>query len=315
MAEAVLVLAGLLAAGLAGALALRLRRAAGRRGSLLLGATLDASLAAVLLAVLFEALWGLNYDRPALARRLGWEDLPAPDAAPAAELHRLADSLLAATNDAYEQALGTPDEGRPTALRVSDDALERGLDRLGDDLDLGPGWVARRGRAKGLAASGVLTRLGLTGFFFPLTGEAGYNRRAPASSLPQVIAHEKAHQRGVAREDEAELLGVLACSLSGEPYARYSGLLHAQRQTLHALARLDRDAAARLVGHRHPGVQRDVDASVAFWRAHHGRLARLGRVVNDRYLRNQGVREGVASYGGVVRLLVLHARTGRGWPR
>ena len=41
-----------------------------------------------------------------------------------------------------------------------------------------------------------------------------------------VIAHHKAHQRGYAKEDEANFIGYVICINSTEPYVRYSGYLY-----------------------------------------------------------------------------------------
>ncbi len=77
-----------------------------------------------------------------------------------------------------------------------------------------------------------MNHLGIVGIHFPWTGEADYNYTVPAFQLPHAIAHEKAHRRGVASEDEANFIGYLANALSDAPYARCSGFLFAQRQLL-----------------------------------------------------------------------------------
>jgi hypothetical protein len=153
-----------------------------------------------------------------------------------------------------------------------------------------------------------MNHLRLTGYYFPFTGEANFNRLQPASSLPHTVAHEHAHQRGIALEDEANFIGYLACAMSDDPYARYSGYLFAQRQLLSELAARDMARAQALVARRLPGVQRDVDFVRTFWQQYEGRAARLNEAVNDRYLRAQGERRGVASYAASRSLIVLFAR-------
>ena len=41
-----------------------------------------------------------------------------------------------------------------------------------------------------------------------------------------VIAHHKAHQRGYAKEDEANFVGYVICINSTDPPVRYSGYLY-----------------------------------------------------------------------------------------
>lgn len=43
-----------------------------------------------------------------------------------------------------------------------------------------------------------MSRINYTGFFFPYTAEANVNVDSPLCMLPSTIAHELAHQRGVA---------------------------------------------------------------------------------------------------------------------
>ena len=73
--------------------------------------------------------------------------------------------------------------------------------------------------------SRVLSALNFTGFFFPFTGEANLNVDSPECLLPATIAHELAHVRGVAPEQTANFVAILACDTSGDPLYAYSGYL------------------------------------------------------------------------------------------
>ena len=63
--------------------------------------------------------------------------------------------------------------------------------------------------------SRLMSAFNYTGFYFPYTGEATLNTDPPDNLLPATIAHEMAHQRGVASEQEANFVAVLACVESG----------------------------------------------------------------------------------------------------
>jgi hypothetical protein len=127
------------------------------------------------------------------------------------------------------------------------------------------------------------------------------------------MAHEMSHQRGFAREDEANFAGYLAASLASEPYPRYSAYVFAQRQLLSALARYDRDRASELAALRLPGVQRDIRAAVEYWARFEGATSRATRSMNDAYLRANRVPGGILSYNRSVELLVAYARSRGGW--
>jgi hypothetical protein len=272
---------------------------------------------AVVVVSLFYLSWGLNYARAPLATRLGWPPVERPaDKADndrqTREIAGLAADLVAATNANYRQFAGRDDLERPSDRPAGSPGLDAILDaayaRVQQRLALEPAFGVARGRAKPLVASAVMNHLQLTGFYFPWTGEANYNRLEPTPALPHTIAHEKAHQRGIAREDEANFIGYLVCIMSDDPYARYSGYLFAQRQLLSELVPHDPDRARTLIGLRARGVQRDVDFIRAFWQQYEGAASRVSETVNNTYLRSQGDRRGVAAYAASKSLIVLFAR-------
>jgi hypothetical protein len=228
------------------------------------------------------------------------------------ELRVLAGQLVEATNEAYLAAFGVPDLGSasaaPAGLAEVDAAIEAGFGRVAGELSMGHGFEGGRGRAKPMLASPVMSRLGLLGIYFPWTGEANFNALAPAWQLPMSIAHEKAHQRGIAGEDEANFLGFLAAARADDPYVRYSAYLFAQRQLLNELLRLDEEAGLALLARRLPGVQRDVDFSRAYWARFEGPAREAQQAFNDRYLEFHEVEGGIDAYGRSAQLIVLYAR-------
>ncbi|MCA9750725.1 MAG: DUF3810 family protein, partial [Gemmatimonadetes bacterium] len=224
-------------------------------------------------------------------------------------------SLVDESNTRYVALHGGTDAGEPTA-RGDDAATDRGLEEAwlvaGRALGL-PGIATRpRGRVKPLLASPILRRLGLSGVYCPFTAEATVNAEVPAVSYPQVVAHEKSHQRGIHPEDEANFLGWFVAECSRDPLARYSASVFAQRQLLFALLRADPDRARDLIARRHPGVQRDVDALRAYWTAAEGPAADAARRMNDAYLRTNRVEGGIESYGRSVQLMLRWAASHEG---
>ena len=78
---------------------------------------------------------------------------------------------------------------------------------------------------KEIFSSRVASRIGILGLYFPLTAEAGINVAQPKYAIPFSIAHELAHAKGVAREDEANFLAFVICSEARDSFVRYSGYL------------------------------------------------------------------------------------------
>ncbi len=257
---------------------------------------------------LFYVLWGFNYSRATLPQRLGW---PTPGEIDIEEVSELATQLVDAANAAYMEIHGVPDAGRPTQLPDDRHGLEDNLDegwRLArSELSL-PSLGGRYGRVKTPAFTGWYEWLGIAGFYFPYTGEANLRAGIPAVDHPKMLAHEKAHQRGVARESEANFWGYLSAAHAPDSYARYSAFVFAQVQLMVVLARADRELWSTLVDSRLAGVQRDIDDSRTYWRSFRGRGTRMGSRVNDAFLRTNRVEGGVQSYSRSALLFIAYAR-------
>ena len=91
------------------------------------------------------------------------------------------------------------------------------------------------GRVKPVLVSEVMSYMHITGVYSFFTGEANLNVGFPDYTLPYTAAHEMAHQRGIAREDEANFIAFLVCIGSEDPYIRYSGYLNVYEYVAGAL--------------------------------------------------------------------------------
>lgn len=65
----------------------------------------------------------------------------------------------------------------------------------------------------------------MQGYYFPFSMEANYNNVMYISNKPFTMCHELAHTRSYIYEDEANLIGYLACIGSDDLFFRYSGYL------------------------------------------------------------------------------------------
>jgi hypothetical protein len=248
----------------------------------------------------FLLLWGFNYARPPLEQRLG---LSPPSADPRVLLetgHRTA-ARTAALFEALEQHSG------PTRLPVSFSELDRVIDAGYRELELpGDPIESSTAPAKPLASSTLFSYLGISGIFVPFTGEPSVNALQPDAALPLVLAHEKAHQRGITHEGEANFAAFLVCSREGAPpYLRYAAYLFATQYLLGEAARyLPREEVAAAWERLGSGPMADVRALQEFWERYQGVASEITSEVNDSYLRALRVPEGVESYGTVVRMLL-----------
>lgn len=281
----------------------RLVRARGRRRPVLVAMLADAWAAAGALYLAFVILWGLNY------RRLPYAALAGLDARPAteAELTAVCERLISETNHARD---GLSEDAAGVA-RLADGragALRRAPAGYGVAPRLEPVLAGATAPAKPVMVSAVLSYLGISGIFSPFTGEANVNMTLPDPDVPFAASHELAHARGFAREDEANYVGYLACTRHPDADFRYSGLLAASVYAMNELARVDREGHARLDARRAAAVRRDLAALVAWAERYRGPAERASQAVNNAYLKTQGQKEGVRSYGRMVDLLIAEER-------
>ena len=163
-----------------------------------------------------------------------------------------------------------------------------------------------------IALFGPLMSRSLTyGMYIPWTGEALLNGSTPAPALAFSVCHEMAHQQGIAREDEANFIGYLACRLHPDPQFRYSGARAALGEAMAQLGAVRPDAWKAIRASLGPGVLADEAAETAWLREHRGRFSRVQGRVYDGYLKSQGQIDGARSYGRVVDLLIAERRLRR----
>ncbi|HYU41117.1 MAG TPA: DUF3810 domain-containing protein [Vicinamibacteria bacterium] len=266
-------------------------------------ARLAAAAAAVVLA--FDLLWGFNYDRQPVSTLLHYDVSPGrPE-----DLAALARDLIAAAVRLRE---GLP-EDEHGVLRLADGrggALERArLGFAGKTLEQRLPLPVMAGRPKLVFLSPAMSYLGIAGIFIPFTGEANVNSTLPEWEIPFTAAHELAHQRGFAREEEANYVGYLACRAHPDRDFQYSGVFRASLYALAALAHVDGEAYGRLRGGLSDALRRDLAALAAWHLRYASRLSDVQERVNDTYLKTQGQAQGVQSYGQVVDLLLAERRT------
>jgi len=152
--------------------------------------------------------------------------------------------------------------------------------------------------------SRLFSWLGITGIFVPFTGEPCLNRELPVVDMLFAAAHELAHARGVAHEDEANFIAWLACREHPDQVVRYAGELAAVRYSMNALFLVDATRGLALLEELSEPVRSDWEGALDYWMQHQGPVLDVAEEVNDTYLRAQGEEQGVESYGSMVDLLL-----------
>ena len=171
---------------------------------------------------------------------------------------------------------------------------------------------------KKLGWADMYSSMGITGFTFPLTGEAAVNPQIPASVLPFTMCHEMAHRMCIASERDANFAAFLACSFNNNRQYQYSAYFMAYRFCYNALYSVGQSTsiepklvmeaaseASRIAANANDYLRRDMEDYDQFFRSRKNALATdVADTMNDAYLKASGESAGTASYGQVCDLLV-----------
>ena len=130
----------------------------------------------------------------------------------------------------------------------------------------------------------------------------------PDSSIPATAAHELAHTRGFAREDECNFVAIIAGLRCDNPVFTYSSALFGFIHLGNALYAADREAWRAVRDSLPEAVLADLTDNNAYWAQYKGAAAAAGQKVYDTVLRAYGEADGIRSYGTVVDLLTVYYR-------
>jgi hypothetical protein len=242
--------------------------------------------AASILYLVFLALWGLNYRRVPLEAALAYD----PARVTRDATFRLGEIAVERVNalEAAKAEAGLPGY---QALEAAFADVQRRLGAM---------RTARPAVPKRSLLSWYLRRAGIDGMMNPFFLEIIVNPDVLPVERPFALAHEWAHLAGYAIESEANFVAWLTC-MRADASGQYSGWLEAYRYTAAALPRESRRELQRRLA-------TDVSLDLAAINERLGRadpaVSGFARNVYDSYLRAQGVDEGIASYGAMVRLMV-----------
>lgn len=162
-------------------------------------------------------------------------------------------------------------------------------------------------RLKPVLASRAMSYTHITGVYTYFTGEANLNVHFPDYSLCYTAAHELAHQRGIARENEANFVAFLVCSGSENAYLRYCAYLNMLEYVMNALYDADEDAYFEILDALDTRIVEELRAFDAFFDEYRDSfMSDVSDAVNDTYLKLNGNEAGTESYGLVIELAVAY---------
>lgn len=267
--------------------------------------SLSASLCVLSVAGLFLSSFVLcfaaGYRAPSLDKKLNIESKPVS----AKELFETAEYLTEKINELTPN-IDYGDDGfsiMPYGYKDMNDKLITAYDKFCENHDF---IINFKSNLKPVFLSEGLSYMHITGVYTFFTGEANLNIGFPDYSIPYTAAHELAHQRGIAREDEANMIAFLVCIESEDPYIQYCAYTNMYEYVTSALYKADRELYREIRSKTNEAFTSEQIAFSKFFDKYEKSVAsQVSGAVNDAYLVSQGT-VGQVSYGMVVDLTVAY---------
>lgn len=224
------------------------------------------------------------------------------------ELYATADILIEELNALESEILFTPSgfSRMPYTYSEMNEKLMQAYQKVCQKYDFVDNF---RSRVKPVMLSEPMTYTHISGVYTFFTGEANINVNFPDYTIPYTAAHELAHQRGIAREDEANFVAFLVCLESDDVYIRYSGFLNLYEYVVSALYSANYELYKESY-YKQPQtiINERIAYSEFFDKYRENVVADVSEATNNAYLQSQGAPQGTRSYGMVVDLAVAYYR-------
>jgi Protein of unknown function (DUF3810) len=259
--------------------------------------------ALLLVYVLFNGLWGLNYDRRGIADQLQLEVKPY-STEDLAHLLALVCNRLNALDSV--QVLDTARFGSHRVLFAE---AVRAYDSLASRQQE---FAYHTPSVKSSLFGYLNDYLGFGGYYNPFTGEAQVNTTLPVLEQPYTTCHEMGHQLGYAKENEAEFSGYFSARSSPDPAFRFSTYADLYFYAARELYVRDSNLVRPLRDNLHPFVRQYFRQIQRFNRKYENPFEPVVRGLYGHYLRANRQPQGLKTYNEVVAWLIAYAKK-NGW--
>ena len=143
--------------------------------------------------------------------------------------------------------------------------------------------------------------MGYGGYYNPFTGEAQINSHMPDFMLPYIAVHEAAHQKGYAKESEANFIGYIDAMNSGDNALLYSSNMEMFLYANRALRRFDSTLAKQNMERLSPRIKKDLADYKVFAEKYYGPVDKFITWFYTGFLNFNNQPEGMMSYNrGIV---------------
>lgn len=158
---------------------------------------------------------------------------------------------------------------------------------------------------RSLLLTEFMSMVGISGYYFPFTGEAVVCRNYVRSHMPFTVAHEAAHSMGIGSESEANFIAYLVCINSDSPLVQYAGELCAYVYVSNSLYKANPELQQQIRSSMNDYVRHDI-ANLNDYVAKYADTwaSNIGSKVNNNYIKATGQADGIVAYSRIVELVL-----------
>lgn len=240
-------------------------------------------------------LWGLNYSRPRINETLNISNQPYQKE----QLIALHDFLLAQIKATNYNALSATNQNFDISTLT--EIATQSLARLSEKNKL---FSYKFASVKPTFSGWLTSKMGIEGYYNPLSGEANVNMLMPNHVLPYVVCHEIAHQLGIAKEDEANLVGYLTSLNSDNVQFKYAAYYSMLKYVLFEIRIVYPDDYEKELAKVPATVRMHFNDEQIFWSKYNGAMSAYMSTAFDQLLKLNRQEQGIKSYQEIVLWLV-----------
>jgi hypothetical protein len=247
---------------------------------------------AAILYTLFYFLWGFNYFRNPIEKRMEWGKVVQNDE----HFLTVFDTLITSANQSRVE-ISFSDYHKINL------EIEKSYQKHAKELGISYPNGSRR--PKTMLLSSFFAKSGVSGYYGPLFSEVHVNGKALPTEYATILAHEKAHQFGITSEAEANFIAWYICSTSDDKRLQYSGNILLLRYFL-SDAFAAKDLKKYLQRFDKKALE-DIIAQRSHWLAmRNAILDKAQSAANDAYLKSNKIDEGIKNYNSVVSMAITY---------
>ena len=244
--------------------------------------------------ILFNVLWGLNYNRKGIAYQLKLQ----PQKETKEDLFLLTRFLLQKVNSGRRSLPQQVHYLSPEQTFSEATTAYKNAERQYPFLRYQNSSI--KSSFYGLPGN----YLGFSGYYNPFTAEAQVNTKMISFLMPYTTCHEMAHQLGYASEDEANFVGYLAAKSSPDMQFQYSVYFDLFNYANSELFVFDSTAAKNNYKQLDTLVKQDIKAYRLFLQRYENPLEPIITILYGNYLKANNQPEGIKTYSLVTAWLI-----------